>query len=367
RTRIVEENFHIRFSENTLNIAGSGPSWIFDIDALTKSMIYKPFVAGNQSNGNAGAKACDDVESKSYQNDGCQPLSDDGKKVDEDPRQESKCKDQEKEDNVRSTNNVNVVGSNGVNAVDANTNNKLPFDPEMPALEDISTFNFSSDHEVDDEEADMKNMDTTIQGSPVATTRIHKDRPLDQVIGDLHSTTQTRHMSKNLEEHGLFLAFASFKDFVVYQMDVKNAFLYGKIVEEVYFCQPSGFEDPDFPDKVYKVKKALYGLLQAPRAWYEMLSTYLLDNGFHRGKIDKTLFIRRHKDDILLVQVYVDDVIFCSTKKELCNAFEKMMHEKFQMMFMGELTFFLGLQVKQKQDGIFISQDKYAAEILKKI
>ncbi|GKF87594.1 uncharacterized mitochondrial protein-like protein [Tanacetum coccineum] len=98
----------------------------------------------------------------------------------------------------------------------------------------------------------------------------------------------------------------------------------------------------------------------------ETLSTYLLDNGFERGKIDKTLFIRRHKGDILLVQVYVDDIIFGSTNKKLCNAFEKLMHEKFQMSSMGELTFFLGLQVKQKKDGIFISQDKYVAEILKK-
>ncbi|GJS79766.1 putative ribonuclease H-like domain-containing protein [Tanacetum coccineum] len=164
----------------------------------------------------------------------------------------------------------------------------------------------------------------------------------------------------------LFLAYASFKDFVVYQMDVKSAFLYGKIEEEVYVCQPPGFEDPDFPDRVYKVEKALYGLHQAPRAWYETLSTYLLDNGFQRGKIDKTLFIKRHKGDILLVQVYVDDIIFGSTKKELCNAFEKLMHEKFQMSSMGELTFFLGLQVQQKKDGIFISQDKYVGEILKK-
>ncbi|GJW55150.1 putative ribonuclease H-like domain-containing protein [Tanacetum coccineum] len=161
-------------------------------------------------------------------------------------------------------------------------------------------------------------------------------------------------------------AYASFKDFVVYQMDVKSAFLYGKIEEEVYVCQPPGFEDPDFPDRVYKVEKALYGLHQAPRAWYETLSTYLLDNGFQRGKIDKTLFIKRHKGDILLVQVYVDDIIFGSTKKELCNAFEKLMHEKFQMSSMGELTFFLGLQVQQKKDGIFISQDKYMEEILKK-
>ncbi|GJT19954.1 putative ribonuclease H-like domain-containing protein [Tanacetum coccineum] len=169
-----------------------------------------------------------------------------------------------------------------------------------------------------------------------------------------------------IEAIRLFLAYASFKDFVVYQMDVKSVFLYGKIKEEVYVCQPLGFEDPDFPDRVYKVKKALYGLHQAPRAWYETLSTYMLDNEFQKGEIDKTLFIKRYKGDILLVQVYVDDIIFGSTKKELCIAFEKLMHEKFQMSSMGELTFFLGLQVKQKKDDIFISQDKYVDEILKK-
>ncbi|GKC18853.1 putative ribonuclease H-like domain-containing protein [Tanacetum coccineum] len=146
-----------------------------------------------------------------------------------------------------------------------------------------------------------------------------------------------------IEAIRLFLAYASFKDFVVYQMDVKSAFLYGKIEEEVYVCQPPGFEDPEFPDKVYKVEKALYGLHQAPRAWYETLSTYLLDNGFQRGQIDKTLFIKRIKSNILLVQVYVDDIIFGYTK-ELCNDFEKLMHKKFQMSSMGELTFFLGLQ-----------------------
>ncbi|GKC19744.1 putative ribonuclease H-like domain-containing protein [Tanacetum coccineum] len=140
-----------------------------------------------------------------------------------------------------------------------------------------------------------------------------------------------------IEAISLFLAYASFKDFIVYQMDVKSAFMYGKIEEEVYVCQPPGFEDPEFLDRVYKVEKALYGLHQAPRAC-----------------------------DILLVQVYVDDIIFGSTKKELCTEFEKLMHKKFQMSSMGELTFFLGLQVSQKDDGIFISQDKYVDEILKK-
>ncbi|GJZ19723.1 putative ribonuclease H-like domain-containing protein [Tanacetum coccineum] len=169
-----------------------------------------------------------------------------------------------------------------------------------------------------------------------------------------------------IEAIRLFLAYASFMGFIVYQMDVKSAFLYGTIEEEVYVCQPPGFEDPQFPDKVYKVEKALYGLHQAPRAWYETLSTYLLENRFRRGTIDKTLFIKKDKGDILLVQVYVDDIIFGSTKKSLCVEFEQMMHKKFQMSSIGELTFFLGLQVKQKDDGIFISQDKYMANILKK-
>ncbi|GJX40943.1 putative ribonuclease H-like domain-containing protein [Tanacetum coccineum] len=169
-----------------------------------------------------------------------------------------------------------------------------------------------------------------------------------------------------IEAIRLFLAYASFKDFVVYQMDVKSAFLYGNIEEEVYVCQPLGFEDPEFPDRVFKVEKALYGLHQAPRAWYDTLFTYLLDNGFQRGQIDKTLFIKRVKSDILLVKVYVDDIIFGSTKKKLCTEFETLMHKKFQMSSMGELTFFLGLQVTQKDDRIFISQDKYVDEILKK-
>nr|GEX10051.1 putative ribonuclease H-like domain-containing protein [Tanacetum cinerariifolium] len=145
-----------------------------------------------------------------------------------------------------------------------------------------------------------------------------------------------------IEAIRLFLAYASFIGFMVYQMDVKSAFLYETIEEEVYVCQPLGFEDPDHPHKVYKVVKALYGLHQAPRAWYETLANYLLEKGFQRGKIDQTLFINKQKGDILLVQIYADDIIF------------------------GELTFFLGLQAKQKKDRIFISQDKYVAEILRK-
>nr|GEW83208.1 putative ribonuclease H-like domain-containing protein [Tanacetum cinerariifolium] len=171
---------------------------------------------------------------------------------------------------------------------------------------------------------------------------------------------------KMIEAIRLFLAYASFMGFMVYQMDVKSAFLYETIEEEVYVFQPTGFEDPNYPNKVYKVVKELYGLHQAPRAWYETLANYLLENGFQRSKIDQTLFIKRQQGDILLFQIYVDDIIFGSTNKDLCKAFEKLMKDKFQMSSMGELTFFLGLQVKQKPDGIFICQDKYVAKILRK-
>ncbi|GKB46259.1 putative ribonuclease H-like domain-containing protein [Tanacetum coccineum] len=125
--------------------------------------------------------------------------------------------------------------------------------------------------------------------------------------------------------------YASFMGFLVYQMDVKSAFLYGTIEEEVYITQPPGFKDPDHSDKVYKVVMELYGLHQAPRAWYETLANYLLGNGFKRGKIDQTLFIKKQKGDILLVHIYVDDIIFGSTNKDLCTGFEKLMKDKFQM------------------------------------
>nr|GFC61669.1 hypothetical protein [Tanacetum cinerariifolium] len=117
-------------------------------------------------------------------------------------------------------------------------------------------------------------------------------------------------------------------------MDVKSAFLYGKIVEEVYITQPRGFEDPDHPKKVYKVVKALYGLHQAPRAWYERLSTFLLKHGYRRGTIDKTLFIKQDYKDIMLVQVYVDDIIFGSTQKDWCEEFETLMQSEFEMSSM---------------------------------
>ncbi|GJW06673.1 putative ribonuclease H-like domain-containing protein [Tanacetum coccineum] len=149
-----------------------------------------------------------------------------------------------------------------------------------------------------------------------------------------------------IEAIRIFLAFDSYMGFIVYQMNVKSPFLYGTIDEEVHVSQPLGFIDPKFPKKVCKVVKALYGLHQAPRAWYANLSAFLEKSGYRRGTIDKTLFIKKDKKDIMLVQVYVDDIIFGFTKKSWCDKFEALMKSRFQMSSMGELTFFLGLHVK---------------------
>nr|GEY05676.1 ribonuclease H-like domain-containing protein [Tanacetum cinerariifolium]GEY06767.1 ribonuclease H-like domain-containing protein [Tanacetum cinerariifolium] len=318
---------------------------------------------GNKSNGSAGKARVETVPDKDYillplwtqdlllsssskdsPGDGFKPSGEDEKKDAEDQGNkdnevlstEETRVNQEKDTNVNSTNNINTVS---------------PTDNAADDDEDVGA------------ESDMNNLDINIPVSPILTTRIHKDHLVKQIIGDIHSTPQTRRMTNNVthyepkkiiqaltdpswikamqdellqfklqqgytQEEGIdydevfapvarieairvFLAYASFKDFVVYQIDVKSAFLYGRIKEEVYVCQPSGFEDPEFFNKVYKVEKALYGLHQAPRAW-----------------------------------------------KEMYTEFEKMMHKKYQMSSIGELTFFLGLQVTHKHDGIFLSQDK---------
>ncbi|KAJ9547414.1 hypothetical protein OSB04_019957 [Centaurea solstitialis] len=169
-----------------------------------------------------------------------------------------------------------------------------------------------------------------------------------------------------LEGIRLFLAFAAHMNFKVFQMDIKNAFLNRKLNEEVYVAQPPGFVDPKFPDHVYKLNKALYGLKQAPRARYDTLLTFLLSKGFERGKIDSTLFLKKYPKHILLVQIYVDDIIFGSTNPKLCEKFELLMKNEYKMSLMGELTYFLGLQIKQSEKGIFINQGKYVLDMLKK-
>ncbi|GKA18203.1 putative ribonuclease H-like domain-containing protein [Tanacetum coccineum] len=381
----------------TIDHLGSGPNWLFDIDALTKTMNYKPVVAGNQSNGNAGTKACDDACKARMETDspdaGFKPLGKEEKKDAKDtgnedskvPSIEEPRVNQEKDASVNNTNTINTVSPPvniaGIedNDVDENIVYGCDDDQNMPKLEEII---YSDNDEDIGAEADINNLDTHINVNPIPTTKIHKDHPVEQIIGDIYSAPQTRRMTKSpkkviqalkdpswieaiqeellqfklqqvwtlvdlpngkraiatkwvyrnkkdergiviknkarlvaqgyTQEEGidydevfapiarieairLFLAYASFKDFVVYQMDVKSDFLYKKIKKEVYVCQPLGFEDLDFLDRVKKVENALYGLHQAPKAWYETLSTYLLNNGVQRGKIDKTLFIRRDK------------------------------------------------------------------------
>ena len=169
-----------------------------------------------------------------------------------------------------------------------------------------------------------------------------------------------------LEAIRLLLAFACYMDFKLFQMDVKSAFLNGHLSENIFVEQPPGFENHSHIDYVYKLNKALYGLKQAPRAWYERLSKFLIENHFVRESVDTTLFIKRKNQDILVVQIYVDDIIFGATNELFCQEFAKLMQGEFEMSMMGELTFFLGLQIKQTQEGIFINQAKYVKELLKK-
>ncbi|GJU01258.1 retrovirus-related pol polyprotein from transposon TNT 1-94 [Tanacetum coccineum] len=169
-----------------------------------------------------------------------------------------------------------------------------------------------------------------------------------------------------LEAVRIFVAYVAHKSFPFYQMDVKTEFLNGPLKEEVYVAQPGGFFDPDHPDKVYHLRKALYGLKQAPRAWYDELLKVLISKGFTKGIIDPTLFMIKYGEDILLVQIYIDDIIFGSTNPKFLKRFEKLMHDRFEMSLMGEMKFFLGLQIHLSPRGNFFNQAKYTLEIIKK-
>ncbi|GJW75710.1 putative ribonuclease H-like domain-containing protein [Tanacetum coccineum] len=434
RTRIVEETLHITFLKNKPNVAGSRPEWLFDIDTLTKSMNYKPVIAENQTNGNAGTKESIDVGqarkktvpsheyillplwttylsiSSSLKISDDKVSDDVEKRTTEDPAKEDDKDNQnlreferlivqrkEAEININSTNSVSAVSSlvntAGTKDVDVNSTNNIytasplvnfnglstfnanpPDDPKMPNLEDIGIFGGAYDDEDFVAGGDMNNLESSMPVSPIATTRVHKDHPVKQIIRDLHSAPQTRRMTKNSKEHGLmgliqkqrrtnhkdfqnclfayflsqvepkkraigtkwvyrnkkdergivvtnkarlvaqgctqeegidyddvfapvarikairlFLAYASFMNFVFYQMDVKSAFLYGKIEEEVYVYQPPGFEDPEFPDRVYEVEKALYGLHQDPGACQDKYVDEILKKfGFSTVRIAST-------------------------------------------------------------------------------
>nr|GEV44135.1 retrovirus-related Pol polyprotein from transposon TNT 1-94 [Tanacetum cinerariifolium] len=169
-----------------------------------------------------------------------------------------------------------------------------------------------------------------------------------------------------LEAIRLFIAHAKSQNMLIFQMDVKTVFLNGELQELVYVSQPEGFVDLDHPTHVYRLKKALYGLKQAPRAWYDKLSRFLMSTRFLKGMVDPTLFTKKTGKHILLVQIYVDDIIFASTNPKSWDLFAHEMSSTFKMSMMGQMSFFLGLQVSQNPRGIFINQSKYALEILKK-
>nr|GEY11490.1 hypothetical protein [Tanacetum cinerariifolium] len=407
--RKSDEGFLVGYSVNSKAFRvfnGIRPKWLFDIDTLIKSMNYQPVVAGNQPNDNADPQNTDDnvadVAFDVKENENDVYVSANGsdktrnKKHDEKDKRGDKGKShvdsstevrdlgaEFEEFSFNSTNRGNSVSA-PVNAAEPNSTNntnnfntaspsvnavslnfeiarkssfmdpsKYPEDPDMPKLEDII---YSYDKEVVGAEADLSNLETNIHASPIPTTRVHKDHPFNQIIGDLNLDPQTRSMKRMAKEQGglhqindkdfhtylpkgkraigskwvfrnkkdergivirnkdrlvaqgntqkegieydevfspvarieaiwLFLAYASFMGFIIYQMNVKSAFLYGIIEEEVYVCQQPGFEDLDYPDKVYKVVKALYELHQAPRAWYETLANYLLEMVFKEERL----------------------------------------------------------------------------------
>nr|GEY76477.1 hypothetical protein [Tanacetum cinerariifolium] len=394
QTRIVQETLHVNFLENKVNIAGTGPTWLFDINSLTRTMNYQPVTAGNQSNPSAGfqkefdaGKIGEEViqqymlfpvwstvnlspssSALSGQQDGITKKRDKGNSP-VDYFIENRDFNEDFDDYSKdSSNDVSAAGpivptagqnysynTNLISAAGPSHSNTSPihenssFQDACPSHDMLENEDIVySDNENAGAEADFNNLETSITKVWILVDLPHGKREIGTKWVYINKKDERGIVVRNkarlvtqghTQEEGidyeevfapvarieairLFLAYASFMRFIVYQMDVKSAFLYETIEEEVYVCQPTGFEDTDHPDKVYKVVKALYGLHQAPRAWYETLATYLLENGFHKGQIGQTLFIKKQKRDILLV--------------------------------------------KQKEDGIFINQDKYVAEILKK-
>nr|GEX87212.1 retrovirus-related Pol polyprotein from transposon TNT 1-94 [Tanacetum cinerariifolium] len=324
RTRIIQETLHVNFLENKPNVAGFQDN--FDAEKAGEEvdqsyMLFRMWSTGSTNPQNNAEDAAFDGKEHDF----------DVKKPESKVILSLSSSAQSKEQDDKTTKEAkgkslieSVIGYNYLNAefqdCSENSSNKVTTASSIVptvrqnSLNSTNTFSaaelediiYSDDEDVVGTEADFNNLESSIPEEGI---------DYEEVFAPV----------ARIEAIRLFLAYASFMGFIVYQMDVKSAFLYGTIEEEVYVCQPPGFEDPNHPDKVYKVVKALYGLHQAPRAWYETLATYLLENGFQRGTIDQTLFIKKQKGDILLVQIYV----------------------------------------KQKKDGIFISQDKYVAKILR--
>ncbi|GJR28388.1 retrovirus-related pol polyprotein from transposon TNT 1-94 [Tanacetum coccineum] len=248
------------------------------------------------------------------------------------------------------------------------------------------------DDDLDEEEAvratEKKNLENVVQDETLEIDKIvnikeSRNHPLENVIGNLNQRTfrlvaqgynqqegidydKTYALVSRLESIRILLAYACALDFKLFQIDVKSAFLDGFINEEVYVAQPPGFIDFEKPDHVYKLKKALYDLKQAPKAWYDRLKAFLIKHEYKIGMVDNTLFTKKKSSNLIIVQIYVDDIIFGSTCQDMCDEFAKIMHDEFEMSMMGELNFFLGLQIKQMEDGIFFNQSKYIKEMLKK-
>nr|GEV02295.1 hypothetical protein [Tanacetum cinerariifolium] len=382
RTRVVQETLHINFLETQPNVARSGPTWLFDIDTLTQSTNYQLVVAGNQPNSSAGIQENLTVgtgrkEAESVQQYVLLPLWSSGSKdpqntdaaafevkepesevhvspssSDKTKKHVEKTKREAKKKSLVELSTVTAVGPNSTNSTysfsaagPSNTAvsptfeiggkysfvdpSHYPDDPNMPELEDIT---YSVDEEDVGAEADFSNLKTNQGG----LTQINDEDFHTCMFACFLSQEEPKRVHQALKDPSWIkamqeelLQFKMQKEGIDYEEVFAPVARIEAIREEVYVCQPLGFEDPDYPDKVYKVVKALYGLHQAPRTWYKTLANYLLEN-------------------------------------ELCKPFEKLMKDKFQMISMGKLTFFLGLQVKQKKDRIFISQDKYVAKILRK-
>ncbi|KAI3676109.1 hypothetical protein L1987_85708 [Smallanthus sonchifolius] len=388
--RIVLESIDINWHENNHTDAGDGPNWLFDVDSVFKSFNLPDF-------------SIDSTHANPYFSvNNLGNLNDQGSSSSaqvEIPVVANAESDMESSGSGATS---ETVEDNSIPIVDV-----APQSSAEDPINDIT----------DPPAENLTNLEEVVEEDVIPQLRIHKIHPTNNIIGPLNVGVSTRsaYLPKNkvpigtrwvfrnkkveggtvirnkarlvvqgfyqeegidyeevfapvarLEAIRIFLAYAAYIDFTVHQMDVKSAFLYGKVQEEVYVKQSPGFIDPNFPDRVYKLYKALYGLHQAPRAWYETLSKHLLENGFTRGAIDQTLFKRKDEMDTIMVQIYVDDIIFGSTNPRLCKEFEEVIQSKFEMSSMGEMKFFLGLQVDQSESGILIHQEKYVKEILTK-
>ncbi|GJU78513.1 putative ribonuclease H-like domain-containing protein [Tanacetum coccineum] len=444
RTRKVEENLHINFLENKPNVAGSGPEWLFDIDSLTKSMNYEPVTAGNQTNGDAGIEtnvnAGQAGQEKASDHEyillplmlSNSPLSSSTQSTDKDVDEVPDKGDDDKEGYANSTNrdstaspsvstagpSINTASENiNTGSPNINTASPIPNDSSMQSLENTGIFDDAyNDREVS-AEAYLNNLETTMNVILIPTTRIHKDHPIDQIIGDINSATQTRRMTKISEEHAmvsyikkqrrtnhkdyqncLFACFLSqIEPKKVIQALTDPSWIEAMQEELLQFKLQKVWTLVDLPKGkraigtkwVYRNKKDERGIVVrnkarlvaqgytqeegidydevfAPVARIEAIRLFLAYASFmgfivYQMDVKSAFFYGTIEEE-----VYVDDIIFGSTKKSLCDEFKGLVHKRFQMSSMGELTFFLGLQVQQKEDGIFISQDKYMAEILKK-